>query len=261
MTRARWSRPGGRRQVTIGTITVTYLPDGYVELHPARWFSLIGPVPDLDPALLSTGGMLIASVGVLLLEGPGWRLLVDAGLGPTAVPAERTHPALGVMAGGGLAEHAAEIGSVDAVLVTHAHEDHTGWARRGWPGFPGVAGAPHLIGAGEPAPETWRRVTEGQDIVPGVSVLATPGHTAGHVGLVLSSGTARMVVLGDVLHSPHQVGHADLGSCFEADAAQSRASRARVLQELAVPGTVGAATHFADVPFGRLGPGGWEPVR
>lgn len=256
----RWSRPGRRRQVVVGDVTVTYLPDGYVEMHPGRWFARAQPVPDLDPRLLASGGMLVASVGVLLLEGPGWRLLVDAGLGPTTVPADRTHPALGAMVGGGLARHAAEIGTVDAVLVTHAHDDHAGWARQGWPGFPGVAGAPHLVGEGELAPASWRRLAGGEEVVPGVSVLATPGHTAGHLCVVVSSGTDRVVVLGDVLHSPLQIAHPDLGSCFESDPAQSIASRSRALRELAVPGTVGAATHFADVPFERLRGHRWEPV-
>ncbi|GAA4624017.1 hypothetical protein GCM10023113_11330 [Cellulomonas oligotrophica] len=257
----RWARPGVRRRTTVGDVVATYLPDGYVQLEPARWFSLpdAGPVAE-HPDLLDAHGHLVASIGVLLLEGPGWRLLVDAGLGPAHVPASATHASLGVMVGGGLVEHAGEIGAVDAVVVTHAHDDHVGWARAGWPGFAGLARVPHLVGAGERAPSGWGVLRDGDEVVPGVRVLATPGHTHGHVSLVVDGGAGRLLVAGDVLHSPVQVPHPGLGSCFDVDPGASARSRARVLAELAVPGTVGAVTHFADVPFGVVRDGRWVPL-
>jgi glyoxylase-like metal-dependent hydrolase (beta-lactamase superfamily II) len=262
LSRARWAQPAVRRSLALGGITATYLPDGYVELHPARWFSLDGATSLYDdrPELIASSGHLVASIGVLLLEGPGWRILVDAGLGPTSVPADATHPALGVMRGGGLASFASVIGEVDAVVLTHAHDDHVGWARRGWAGLPGVAGAPHLVGRDEPAPREWERVDDGQEIAPGVTAIATPGHTAGHLSLVVDGDERRLVVVGDTFHSPLQVEVTHLCSCFDVDPARSRDSRARMLRELEHPGTVAAATHFADVPFGRVRAGRWEPV-
>ncbi|MGI5187391.1 MBL fold metallo-hydrolase [Promicromonospora sp. CA-289599] len=259
---ARWAQPAVRRSLTLGEITATYLPDGYVELHPARWFSLDETTDLYDdrPELVAASGYLVASIGVLLLEGPGWRILVDAGLGPTSVPADATHPALGVMRGGGLASFAQVIGEVDAVVLTHAHDDHVGWARRGWPGLPGVARAPHLVGRDEPAPRGWEHVDDGQQIVPGVTAIATPGHTAGHLSLVVAGEDRRLVVLGDTFHSSLQVEVPRLSSCFDVDPARSRDSRARMLRELDTPGTVAVATHFADVPFGRVRAGRWEPV-
>lgn len=257
----RWARPGRRRRTAVGDVVATYLPDGYVQLEPARWFSLpdAGPVAE-HPELLDAHGHLVASVGVLLLEGPGWRLLVDAGLGPARVPASATHASLGVMVGGGLVGHAAQIGAVDAVVVTHVHDDHVGWARAGWPGFGGLARVPHLVGAGERAPSGWGVLRDGDEVVPGVRVLATPGHTHGHVSLVVDGGVGRLLVVGDVLHSPVQVPHPGLGSCFDVDPVASVRSRELVLAELAVPGTVGAVTHFADVPFGVVRDGRWQPL-
>jgi glyoxylase-like metal-dependent hydrolase (beta-lactamase superfamily II) len=257
----RWARPGRLQQVVLGDVVVTYVPDGFVELDPGAWFSRDDPnrVFRTHKELLGDAGMLVASVGVLLLEGPGWRLLVDAGLGPTRVPASDTHPALGAMHGGDLVDHRPRLRDVDAVVVTHWHDDHVGWARAGWPGFGNLREAPHLVGTGEPAPSHWGRVSDGDEVAPGVRVLATPGHTAGHVSLVVAGTEQRLVVLGDVMHSPVQVAQPHLGSCFELDAHESRRSRSRVLDELAVPGTLGAATHFADVPFGVVRGGRWEP--
>lgn len=259
---SEWARPGRVHQVTVGEVVATYLPDGHVELHPDRWFAPTSTGRELEarPELISSRGMLVGSIGALLLEGPDWRLLVDAGLGPAHVPAEANHPALGAMHGGELRSHAARLTGVDAVVFTHWHDDHVGWARAGWPGFAGVRAVPHLIGQGEMAPAHWRRVMEGEEVAPGVRVLRTPGHTPGHLSLLVTSGHRRLLVLGDVMHSPAQVEHPYLASCFDTDIHASGSSRSRVLHELAVPGTVGAATHFADVPFGTLREGRWAPV-
>lgn len=59
------------------------------------------------------------------------------------------------------------------------------------------------------------------------------------MSLVVDGGAGRLLVVGDVLHSPVQVPHPGLGSCFDVDPGESARSRARVLAELAVPGRSG----------------------
>ena len=46
---------------------------------------------------------------------------------------------------------------------------------------------------------------DGDTIAPGINVIATPGHTPGHAGVVLSSGTERAFVLGDAISCPAQL--------------------------------------------------------
>ena len=42
-------------------------------------------------------------------------------------------------------------------------------------------------------------VSEGDEIVDGVSILDTPGHTKGHIGVVVEAGRERVLVAGDAL--------------------------------------------------------------
>ena len=91
----------------------------------------------------------------------------------------------------------ADAGPVDLVLVTHRHADHTGGLAR----FRELTGAPSrgvlpefCAGAGP--------LTDGEVLdVAGlrVEVLATPGHTADSVCLVVSDGSTSVVLTGDTV--------------------------------------------------------------
>src|SRR5205807_5316594 len=103
---------------------------------------------------------------------------------------------------------------VTDVVFTHLHFDHVGWAtskgdvvftnatyrcdRRDWA---------HFVG---PDPGATRKLSPLQDrmsffdgsgpLFPGVDVLAAAGHTPGSTIVVISSGTNRAMLLGDVVH-------------------------------------------------------------
>jgi glyoxylase-like metal-dependent hydrolase (beta-lactamase superfamily II) len=108
-------------------------------------------------------------------------------------------------------------------------------------------------------------VEDGDEISPGVTALVTPGHTPGHASYVVTSSSGkRLVVFGDVFHSPAQLAHPDWGSAPDIDADLVLQARARVLTELLVPDTYGFAFHFGDQSFGRVvqdqGLAAWEPI-
>ena len=66
-------------------------------------------------------------------------------------------------------------------------------------------------------------------IPPGVDLLSTPGHTPGHHSVVLSSGTARAVILGDVLSCPAQIPNEEWSVVFDVDPDLAGRTRQRVL--------------------------------
>ncbi|NEA35918.1 MBL fold metallo-hydrolase [Streptomyces sp. SID13031] len=257
--RERWAASAVHRTITLGDAEISYLPDGRVELAPQGWFTLPDLVAfDSVPELLTPSGYLTGSIGSLLIRTPDWVVLIDAGYGPRKLSREQSHPSLGELTGGGLADHTEAFADVDAVLFTHLHDDHTGWAMAGWPGT-SLTERPHLAGVLE-APSSFHGVSDGEQIFPGLTALASPGHTRGHTSYLIDRGGEQLLVFGDAMHSPIQVARPELNSCFEADPSSSVKSRAQTLEYLSQPGVVGAGVHFADVVFGTTADNAWHPL-
>lgn len=277
----RLRRPAGIRSVRLGDTTVTYLPDGVVELVPSRW------LPDTTeqvwaehPEYLDGSGNLVASIGGLLVERDGRALLIDAGLGPQRFAAEPDSP-VGAGYGGALLDNLALVGrapeQIETVAITHLHPDHIGWAWHPAPGSdkPAFSSADYVVAEpewstrGELADEIVdalapraRTVTDGQEIWPGVTAMFTPGHTVGHTAYVITSGDQRLIAVGDALHCSIQVDHPEWSAAVDHDMALSATFRQRVVTELRRPNTLGYAVHFADAVFGRVGDTtpAWQPV-
>ncbi len=94
-------------------------------------------------------------------------------------------------------------GSVDMVFLTHFHGDH----RVGLDAFPDADWrmAPsefehgrNQLAAGSPDRGLLERLRPaGPELIPGVTVVETPGHSAGHASLVFESEGKRIAVAGD----------------------------------------------------------------
>src|SRR5262245_45803415 len=106
----RLRRPSGIRSLTIGDTTVSYVPDGAVRLSPRGWLpDTTDEVWARRPEYLDESGNLVAGIGGLLVERGGRALLIDAGFGPQAVPAQPGNP-YGAIHGGALLENLAALG-------------------------------------------------------------------------------------------------------------------------------------------------------
>ncbi|WP_433438335.1 MBL fold metallo-hydrolase [Nonomuraea sp. CA-141351] len=276
-----------RSQITLGTTTVTYLPDGEAHLHPAVIFPSAGPdgwaahAPYLD-----ADGRLPVSIGSFLIDTGAHRILVDLGLG--AVDFEV--PQIGSFHGGALLDSLAAEGlrpdDVDTVVFTHLHHDHVGWTtdlapapcnepakpERGltfagarhlvdraewdhWHGTAEITG-PDPLAVQEPLAEAIEFVRRGEPIVPGVLAISTPGHTPGHLSLLITDpGTdRRLLVLGDVMHTQAQVSETHWNFLFDVDADQGTKTRRALLEDYQDERTLIAGGHFAGEVFGRFLP-------
>lgn len=221
-------------------------------------------------------------IGVLLLEKPGLRMVMDAGLGPVTVP-RAVRGFFGHLEGtGGLDRALKELGwapeSVTHLLLSHLHVDHAGGAydAHGVPRFPNaeiVVSRREMDYAVDPHPfrgpmfdsrvaelvQASPRVryveTVTAEIVPGVSLLHLGGHTPGLLGLMVRGESETLFAPGDLLPTrAHRRPRWVLS--YDQDPARVYEQR-RVLGHRAL--AHGWILHFGHDPhdaFGRMGAGG-----
>jgi glyoxylase-like metal-dependent hydrolase (beta-lactamase superfamily II) len=163
-------------------------------------------------------------------------VLFDTGLaGPATVAALRA------------AGYAPE--QVDIVVLTHMHGDHIGGMRS--EGAATYAKARYVAGAVEhnawtaannegfqnnvaPFNDRMTLLDDGGSVVSGITAMALPGHTPGHMGFVVESAGARVVLIADAAnHYVWSVGYPDWEVRFDADKAQAAATRRRLFGMLA----------------------------
>jgi glyoxylase-like metal-dependent hydrolase (beta-lactamase superfamily II) len=279
-------------QIDVGDINVTFVPDGYIYSEALPSFP--GSTPEMWSAnshLLDENGLVVMSLGALLVRTAGKLVMVDLAWGPHIMePQLRPDGTSGPkLKGGALIDNLAAVGvrpvDVDAVVFSHLHGDHTGWIvdpststeRADEPGRALFENAEHYLSQAEwdywtglspdvPGPRPsgeqmavlGSRISfldDGENPFPGINVMATPGHTPGHLSLVISSGDERAVVLGDAVHCPIEIQEPELSFVVDVDPALAQRTRVHIEQELLKAGTIAAAPHFADLVFGRLMPG------
>jgi glyoxylase-like metal-dependent hydrolase (beta-lactamase superfamily II) len=168
---------------------------------------------------------------------------------------------------------------VDVVLCTHLHFDHVGWNTRlengRWvPTFPN---ARYLFGEHEYT--HWQAVRETDDphmahfsdaidpvvdaglvdlvdtdhrVCDEVSLFATPGHTPGHVSVLVRSRGEEAVITGDLIHHPIQLARPDLPMNADSDKAQGVETRRAFCDRFADTGVTVIGSHFCEPTAGRI---------
>jgi len=145
-----------------------------------------------------------------LVRHPDAVLLFDTGLGFDSPELEqRYHPrpkSIDLV----LRDEGLTVKDIDLVVNCHLHADHAGqnalfrrvpiyvqpaeWQASREPDY--------TVGAWIEAPEVTYQTIEGDhEILPGVGVVATPGHTAGHQSLVVTTGEGSTVLAGQAVYS------------------------------------------------------------
>lgn len=265
----------------VGDVTIRALSDGTVHLPP-----LFYPGLDFDahPELLADDGTYHIPVGCFLIEGDGFTVLVDAGLGPDkiafpagiAAEARLADPPQWIAEGGLLPDALALAGvdpaDIDVVFLTHLHADHISWVAPGGELFfpnaeviygdadsaPPVAPAPGELkgragleiarAAGRVRTITAPAVT----IAPGVAAHHTPGHTPGHYVVSVSSRAEQAYLLGDVVHHPLQLTDSGIWFASETTPEHARATREALFDTLAGRDISIGMTHFPGLEFQRI---------
>ncbi|GGC57678.1 MBL fold metallo-hydrolase [Chelatococcus reniformis] len=271
-------------QFKVGDATVTRVVE--LEATGGSRFILPDATPDevqkigwLEPHFADERGRLKIAVQTFVVRTPDVLMLVDTGLGNgksgRKVPHwnDRTEPFLEK-----LAEAGAPAADVDLVVNTHLHVDHVGWntTRQGETWVPTFAKARHIMGRTEF--DYWRDQQDDaehravfedsvrpvdaaglvdladpeDEIAPGISLVATPGHSIGHLSLLIRSKGEELLLGGDVMHHPCQIARPDWSSSADYDKSQSAATRRALFDRLAAAGTPLLGGHFTGAGRGRV---------
>lgn len=94
-------------------------------------------------------------------------------------------------------------------------------------------------------------VSDGEELAPGVSIMALPGHTNGHFGLQLESNEQTHWFLADIAHN-HELffAHPNWGIDYDTNGEQAIATRQKVFEKVATEGIEVSGSHF---PFPAIG--------
>lgn len=263
------------RTLTVGRVDILAISD----LAPPPRVKLADvwpavPVDDWEPFLqrfpdvFGDGGLWHNHVGCFLVRASGQVLLVDTGMGT-----ERGGALVDVLTANGVT--AADI---DIVFMTHLHIDHVGGnlAPDGARTFPRARYVMHQAEWEARPHHAARAVSLGQppyldeavtplaalgvlDFVTGehaltseVVAIPTPGHSPGHMSVVIASESERAIILGDVLLHPAQVTEPDWVSRMDMDGEAARLMRLQVLDRVEAEGMTMAAGHVRGSGFGRI---------
>jgi glyoxylase-like metal-dependent hydrolase (beta-lactamase superfamily II) len=82
------------------------------------------------------------------------------------------------------------------------------------------------------------------EILPGIRLVPTPGHTPGHLMMHISSAGEHALFVGDILHHPIQARYPDWNSVFCEHPAQARQTRRDVLHQAAALNALVFPAHF-----------------
>lgn len=238
-------------------------------LDPEQWKAYVSPFPTL---LIHTGQGLV---------------LVDTGAGGVAPP-------LGKLISNLQAEHVAP-GDIDIVILTHAHQDHSGGIidADGKPVFPNARYVMQReewdFWTSEPDSArsergkqlkqhmgAWARdslpsirdqlelIERETEILPGIRAVAAAGHTPGHMAVAVASSGEKLLYISDAaLHAIH-LEQPGWYAAVDVAPEQAIASRRRLAESAATERALVHAFHFPYPGLGHIVQQGdawqWRPI-
>ena len=262
--------------VRVGNVEILMLSDGILEFDPCNFFPTI-PEGEWAPyeSHLTHEHKVRFNLGSYLIRADGRTILIDTGLGPR--PADTPDVPWGELMKD-FAANAIRPEDVDAVVMTHLHRDHVGWnlgseGGRYVPTFPkarywlseddwNACHQPDVQPTRFPnAPScVWPLADLGlvefmrgeHSITRELTAVPTPGHTPGHVSILITSQGERALVLGDAAHSPVQILEPDWVSRADMDPDLTRETRRALIERLERENILVAAGHFEAPGYGRI---------
>ena len=262
----------------LGTYEVTILHDGQRSFPLPD--SFVTNVPK-DQALAAAGdafmpaGKVTVPFNPTLINTGSKLVLIDTGNGPS--PDGAVGQLFPNLAAAGI-----DPKDIDVVVLSHLHPDHTNGLRAadGSIAFPNASiVAPRaewafwmsdetMAKASDPVTKNYfantRKVLTGLDervgrfdpgaeVAPGVTAIATPGHTPGHTSFAIASGSSAMLVQSDVTNIPEFfLRNPDWHVMYDYDPVMAAATRHKFYDMAATEHMLVAGYHFAFPSAGHV---------
>lgn len=261
---------------TVGRVTITRVVEaatvgGTRFILPQATSEENQKISWLAPHYATPEGRLKMNVQSWIIETPARKIIVDTCFGNGK--SNRSMPGwnnLDTPYLDDLAATGAPADAIDIVLCTHLHVDHVGWNTKLVNGqwVPTFTNARYVFGKTEY--DHWAaHSTEGEhkavfedsvqpivtaglaDLVGSdhriceeVSLIPTPGHSPGHMSVLVRSDGAEALLTGDVAHNPCQMAHLGWSSTVDSDPIQSIETRKMLFSRFADTPTLVFGGHF-----------------
>ena len=248
---------GGFYRFKIGGIEATVITDGPLNFPDAG--KIFRGAPDATIRQMLTDEFLPADTvrmeqNILVLNTGEKLVMFDTGIlsmKPANAPSGRILTSL--------SEAGINPKDIDSIVLTHPHIDHAGgimsadgrtrlfpnaeiytteadykfWTDEKLFGTPAEGSAKTAIKNLVPNKDRLVMYKDGQEILPGIQAIATPGHTVGHTSFMVSSAGKSLCFTGDIAHHQILLRNPKLEVVFDTDSKQASASRIKMCDMLA----------------------------
>jgi len=248
------------------------------------------PLDWMRPNFMDHEGNLVMSIHALVIDTGDTRIIVDTCIGNDKQRNIPTWSNLQTDFLNDLKEAGYPKESIDLVMCTHLHVDHVGWNTMLVDGewIPTFPTARYLIAEkewtywnenenedlyGPVISDSVRPVVdaglvdfvdENYSLCEEVSLSPTPGHTPGHVSVLINSEKKKALITGDFIHHPVQMTNTDWCSPADNDKKQAQLTRETILEKYVNQDILIIGTHFAGPTAGYIkyfdGGGYWLDV-
>jgi glyoxylase-like metal-dependent hydrolase (beta-lactamase superfamily II) len=264
-----------RESFSVGDIQCVAISDGTFSYPPDWMFSNV-PQEQLEDTLRERdlpSNQVVTPYTCLLVKTGKHKVLIDTGAGGLA---PTTGDLLKQLKTEGITPE-----EITTVVLTHAHPDHIGGVL-GTDGKPAFPNASYVISRTEwdfwtsdpdlnscrlndhmkellvncarnnlsPLKERVELLDGEKEVVPGVYAIPAPGHTPGHIALVLSSSKAQLLHMADSVLHPLHLEHPGWRNVFDLNEDDAATTRQRLVDRAATDNASVLAYHF---PFPGLG--------
>lgn len=263
-------------RITLGNLEIVSVSDGQRHTDSCSFFPDVTPKDwNVHKETDQQSHKIDINLGSYVIRSDEGTILIDTGLGPG--PDDPVKGSQGRLLEN-LDREGIDLNDIGAVLMTHWHPDHVGWnvssLESGYkPTFPNAL---YYLGETEwdffmdpnnlhlTALSTTnavvplenlgilRKLSDSHIFSDCISVLHTPGHTPGHLCILITSENQKALILGDAAHHPIQVEETDWCSSVDLDPERTRHTRRFLMEKIEQEDMLLIAGHFPAPGFGRI---------